>query len=343
MNFYINNSCTDPHFNLALEQYIFDFSGPASFNEHSDELTRGYNYFMLWRNSNSVIVGKNQNTIAEIDSVFVKSNNISVVRRLSGGGAVYHDLGNLNFTFITDADKKNTIDFSSFCKLIQKALFSFGVPAEISGRNDLTVEGKKVSGNAQYIKKGRLMHHGTLLYDCDLDMLSGALNVKDDKLQSKGIKSVRSRVANIRPFMKEDMPVEVFSAELKNFLFNEFNMSEYLLSNDEINKIEKLMEDVYSKRSWNYGSSVPYNIQKKRRIEGCGNIEILIDVGKEGIIDNIAFFGDFFGNDDPAMLAEMLKGYHFEYGELAQVIKDINLMNFFHDITETLFLSLLFE
>ncbi|MCL2214273.1 MAG: lipoate--protein ligase [Treponema sp.] len=330
MNLYIENSCTDPQFNLALEQYIFDF------------LDRKHNYFMLWRNNNSVIVGKNQNTLAEINLPFVKSNNINVVRRLSGGGAVYHDLGNINFTFITGADNEK-IDFSLFCGFIQKALVSFGIPAEISGRNDITIGDSKISGNAQYVKNRRVMHHGTLLYDCDLDMLSGALTVKEDKFESKGIKSVRSRVANIRPFLKEDIPVEKFSAKLGKYLFNELDMNEYNIFNDDICKIEKLKEEIYSKWSWNYGSSPPYNIRKIRRIEGCGNIEILLDVGKEGIINNIVFFGDFFGSSDPAELADALKGHHFEYGEIKGAIKEMDIPLFFYDICAAGFLSLLFE
>jgi len=338
MHYYIENSCTDPYYNLALEQYFFD-----SYERLNKNFPPALNFIILWRNNNSIIVGKNQNTIAEINSSFVKSNNINIVRRLSGGGAVYHDLGNLNFTFITGSDNDSKIDFSSFCNFIKEALVSFGVPAEISGRNDITAGGGKISGNAQYLKNGKVMHHGTLLYDSDLDMLCGALNVKDDKLESKGIKSVKSRVLNIRPFMKENLSIEDFWIKLKNYLFNELDISEYIISCEDNKIIEKLKKEVYSKWSWNYGSSPSYNVRKKRRLEGCGNIEILLDVGKEGVINNITFYGDFFTNDDPCKLAELLKGRHFEYSELSQAVKEIDLTSFFHGISAAGFLVLLFE
>jgi lipoate-protein ligase A len=332
MTFYIESHDTDPSRNLALEQFVFD------------KLDRGSNYCMLWQNYNSVIVGKNQNTSAEINIPFVNARNISVVRRLSGGGAVYHDLGNVNFTFITGIDKENDqVDLTYYCKPVQKALFSFGVPAMISGRNDMEVEEKKISGNAQYIKNGRVMHHGTLLYDSDLDTLSNALNITDDKIESKGIKSVKSRVVNIRPYMKNDMPVKEFFAALKNFLFNSIDMEEYSLTAAEETEVDKIKENVYSQWTWNYGASPPYNIRKVRRIENCGRIEILLEVGKEGVINNICFFGDFFGTDDTGQLAAMLKDHRLEYNELSALLKGVDITRFFHNTNTETFLSLLLE
>ena len=331
MNYYIESRNTDPRRNLALEQFVFD------------SLDRSHRYFMLWQNYNSIIVGKHQNTPAEINASFVNAHNISIVRRLSGGGAVYHDMGNLNYTFITDAGTDNAIDFAAFCLPIQKALVSFGVPAEISGRNDMTVEGKKISGNAQYIREGRVMHHGTLLYDSDLMMLSKALNVTNDKIESKGIKSVKSRVANIRPCMKTDMPISGFWAALKQYMFAAFDMKEYGLSAGEDAEVERLSEQRYSQWSWNYGESPPHNIRKTRRVEGCGRFEILLDVAKGGVINNIAFYGDFLGNDDPALLGEILKGHRLEYRELVDVIKGMDISRYFHNLDTDGFLLLLFE
>ncbi|MDR2476284.1 MAG: lipoate--protein ligase, partial [Treponema sp.] len=254
MHYYIESRNTDPCHNLALEQFVFD------------RLSRSHRYFMLWQNNNSIIVGKHQNTAAEINAAYVNDHNITVVRRLSGGGAVYHDLGNINFTIISDAD--NDIDFATFCKPIQKALISFGVPVEISGRNDMTVEGKKFSGNAQYVKQNRIMHHGTILYDSSLETLSRALRVSGDKIESKGIASVKSRVTNIRPYMRTAMSVEQFWAALKQYLFAAFDLREYSLSPADTAEVQLLRENVYSQWSWNYGASPPCNIHKKRRIEG---------------------------------------------------------------------------
>ena len=331
MTYYIENLNTDPRFNLALEQFVFD------------SLDRDADYLLLWQNDNSIIIGKNQNTSEEINASFVKAHNISVVRRLSGGGAVYHDLGNLNFTFITDANKNDVNNFSYFCEPIQNALVSFGVPVVFSGRNDMTVEGKKISGNAQYIKNGRIMHHGTLLYDSNLDMLSSALNVIDDKIESKGIKSVKSRVANIRPFMKNDMPMKDFWSALKEHLSALLKTENYFLSDTDQTEIEKLKDNVYSQWSWNYGASPPYNVKKTRRIENCGKIEILLDVEKEGVIKNICFFGDFFGTNDIEELAAMLKGRRLEYKELSSILKKIEINSYFHNIDTETFLSLLLE
>ncbi|GHU03113.1 lipoate--protein ligase [Spirochaetia bacterium] len=331
MNYYIESRDTDPCRNLALEQFVFD------------SLDRSHSYFMLWQNHNAIIVGKHQNTQAEINAAYVNSHKISVVRRLSGGGAVYHDLGNLNFTFITDAGNNNAIDFAAFCEPVQKALRSLGVPVEIAGRNDMTVEGKKFSGNAQYLKQGRVMHHGTILYDSDLSVLSQALNVSNDKIESKGIKSARSRVTNIRPFMQTDMPIGDFWAALKGFMFAAFDMKEYTLPPEENAAVDKLKERIYAQWNWNYGASPAYNVRKTRRIEGCGNFEILLDVEKEGLIKSITFYGDFFGNADPAELTAALIGHHLEYGELEKTLHDIDVSRYFHNLGAEEFLSLLLE
>jgi lipoate-protein ligase A len=249
VKYLIESLNTDPMFNLALEQFVFD------------SLDASHSYFMLWQNHNSIIVGKHQNTMAEINAAAVKELGISVVRRLSGGGAVYHDMGNLNYTFISDAGANTTADFTAFYKPIKEALASFGVPVETSGRNDMTVHGKKFSGNAQYLKRGRIMHHGTILYDSNLDMLSKALNVSNDKIESRGIKSARGRVANIRPYMKTDMPIGDVWDALKKYMVETFLMREYVLSAEEIGRVEELKERVYSQWAWNYGASPPHNVR----------------------------------------------------------------------------------
>ena len=331
MIFYIESRITDPCHNLALEQYVFD------------NLDRNNSYFMLWQNHNSVIIGKHQNTQEEINADFVKEKKIKVVRRLSGGGAVYHDLGNLNFTFISDADKAKGIDFSAFCEPIQRALRSFGVPVDISGRNDMTVLGKKFSGNAQYVKQGRIMHHGTILYDSDLEMLSRALKPGDDKIESKSIKSVISRVTNIRPYMKNDMPIFEFWDALKNQLCAGLAMQEWKLNKEDLKAVGELKERVYSQWSWNYGHSPRFTLRRRRRIEGCGNIEILLEVEKGGKIKNIAFYGDFFGNLEPEGLAGLLSGHNLEYNEMKSLLKNVEIHEYFHSLDVNEFLALLLD
>jgi lipoate-protein ligase A len=330
MIYYIESRDTDPSRNLALEQFVFD------------SLDRKHSYFMLWQNHNAIIVGKHQNTTEEINAAFVKEKGIRVVRRLSGGGAVYHDLGNLNFTFITDADRQG-LNFAAFCGPIRNALLSFGVHVEIAGRNDMTVDGKKFSGNAQYIKEGRVMHHGTILYDSDMSILSRALQPGTDKIESRGVKSVQSRVTNIRPYMKTDMGITGFWSALKGFMVSAFDMEEFTLNVEQNAAVGELKERVYSQWSWNYGNSPPYTLRKARRVEGCGKVEILLDLGKKGIINNAAFYGDFFGSRELPELVELLKGRHLEYEELKEALRGTDISQYFHALDTGAFLSLLLE
>ena len=169
---YIDVKSTDPAFNLALEQYVFD------------TLPRDRNWFLLWRNRNAIVIGRHQNTLAEINEAAVREHNVTVVRRLSGGGAVYHDLGNLNFTFIQDASQRGQLDMGLFCRPVAQALQTMGVDAQVNGRNDITIDGQKFSGNSQYVREGRVMHHGTILYDSDLDMVSQVLRADPEKIQA---------------------------------------------------------------------------------------------------------------------------------------------------------------
>ena len=333
-NIFIENTSIDPYYNLAFEQALVDLAATAS-SSHANN-----NYFMLWQNSSAIIVGKHQNTIEEINEAFVKENNIAVVRRLSGGGAVYHDLGNLNFTFIVNADKN--MDFAYFCKPISQALLSFGIPVEIEGRNDMTVNGKKFSGNAQYKKDNLIMHHGTILYDSDLDMLSKALKTPHKAL-SKAIKSRESRVTNIRPFMKIDTDINGFRFMLKEYLCNALDMRELTLEQKFHDAAIELKEKLYSQWEWNYGNSPPHTVRKSRTISGCGKIEVFLDIGREGIIRDIAFLGDFFFHAEPELLKKYFIGQKFEINSIKKQLENIELTHYFSGIENESFYSLLFE
>ena len=330
-NIYIENTSKDPYYNLAFEQAVVAHAATAS---------SANNYFMLWQNRSAIIVGRHQNTIGEINEAFVKENNIDVVRRLSGGGAVYHDLGNLNFSFVVNADQ--TMDFAYFCKPISQALLSFGIPVKIEGRNDMTVNGKKFSGNAQYKKDNIIMHHGTILYDSDLEILSKALKTPH-KTVSKAIKSRESRVTNIRPFMKTDTDINGFCSMLKEYLCNALDMKEIVLEQKFHDAATELKENVYSKWSWNYGSSPPHTLIKNRTMPGCGKIEVFLDIGREGIIRDISFYGDFFFSADPALLKSFFIGQMFEINVIKKQLENIDLTQYFHGIEMESFLSLLFE
>ena len=223
MKFYESESF-DPAWNLALEEYVFE------------KMPQNDSYFIPWQNDNTIVVGKNQNTFEEINETYVKENNITVVRRLSGGGAVYHDLGNLNYTFITDSSN-NEIDFNRFCGLLIGTLNKYGVIAKSSSRNDITIDGRKFSGNAQYIKNGRVMHHGTILFDSDLDVVKKALKVKEKHIESKSQKSIRSEVINLCEVLPKGIALNEFKQSLIEHVFSEEIREELIIDDKDLSEI----------------------------------------------------------------------------------------------------------
>ncbi len=325
---YLESPSTDPHFNLALEQYVFD------------EMDRSEEYFMLWQNANSIIVGKHQNTFAEINRAYVESHDVSVVRRLSGGGAVYHDLGNLNYTVIADNSGDGGFDFATFCRPVVAALNKLGVPAEVSGRNDMTVDGKKFSGNAQYLKHGRIMHHGTILYNADMDAVSKALAPSKDKMAAKGIKSVRSRVTNIQAYMHDPVPLEVFKTLLVETMFEGQEMHRYEWSEADLQRTTEIMNERYGLWDWNYGSSQQFSVVKERRFEGVGKLELHLNLEK-GLITSFDVFGDYFGNGDKEDLKKALVGVRLEADALHAALQGLNVNDYFNNLSQEDFVALL--
>lgn len=316
---YIKNKSNSPYYNLAFEEYVFN------------EMDGEEEYLLLWQNEPSVIIGKHQNTIEEINLDFIKANNINVARRISGGGAVYHDFGNLNFTFIVKKNDKDLFDFKKFTLPVINALKKLGVKAEFNSRNDLAIEGKKFSGNAQYMKKNKLLHHGTLLFDSDLERLAVALNPSKDKIVSKGIKSVRSRVTNISEHLGKNISVLEFKELLLQNLFEDEKIRQYELSEEEIKNVENLMEKKYKTWEWNYGESPKFNIRKSKRFEG-GKVEALIDI-KKGTINSCKFYGDFFGNGDLEEVETKLIGHRYEEQEIRGILSKIDIENYFSNIS----------
>lgn len=312
--YFVNSPVYDPYFNLALEEYLFIGKG----NEDA--------FFMLWQNDNTIVVGRNQNTIEEINQDFVREHNVNVIRRNTGGGAVYHDLGNINFSFIQNNNDISNIDFSIFTKPVIAALEKIGVKAELSGRNDLTIEGKKFSGNSQLIKGNRVLHHGTILFNADLDFIQKALNVKPDKIQSKGIKSVRSRVTNISEYLDQEVSVEEFKQILIENMFKQNELKEYKLTEEDLAAVNKLKEEKFSKWEWNYGKFPQYSIRKDRKF-AYGGITISMEV-KKGHITDFAIQGDFFGNGEIAELEEMLIGVVVNEEAVRAALEDVDLNHY---------------
>ena len=309
----INNTNTNAYFNLAMEEYFLK-------NTNED-------IFLLWQNENSIIVGKNQNTLSEINYDYVKENNIKVVRRLSGGGAVFHDLGNINFTFISCNDNSFS-DFKKFTMPIVEALKELNVHAEFSGRNDLLIDGQKFSGNAQYNYKNKVMHHGTLLFSSEINDLSNALKVKPSKFQGKSVKSVKSRVTNISSHLDKKMTVLEFKDYLMDFINKrDENSHFYELNDKDVESINKLVEEKYSTWEWNFGYSPKYSLYNELKYPG-GNLEFSLDV-HDGLIKDIKFFGDFFGKEDISFIENKLRNVkHNEYS-IKSALEDVDINNYF--------------
>lgn len=284
---------TDPYFNLAAEEYVMD---------HFDR-----DVFMLWRNAPAIIVGRHQNTLAEINVDFVREHDIPVVRRLSGGGAVFHDLGNLNFTFIAKGDPNIHVDFRRFTRPILDALQGLGIDAQFEGRNDLTIDGRKFSGNAEYVHRGRILHHGTLLFSAEMADVAAALRPDPAKFTDKAVKSIRSRVTNISEHLPRPMTVLEFRDLLMRYVMDETpGATLYSFTEDDRRAIEQLRDDKYATWEWNYGHSPPYNYRKRVRTAG-GTIEAALEVD-EGVIRSARFYGDYFTRRDPAEVAAALAG-----------------------------------
>lgn len=291
---------TDPYFNLAAEEYAMNaLDGDC---------------FMLWRNAPAVIVGRHQNTLAEIDANFVRARAIPVVRRLSGGGAVFHDLGNLNYTFIV-ADSRARIDFRRFSQPILDALRDMGVPARFEGRNDLTIDGRKFSGNAEYVHEGRILHHGTLLFSTRMTDVAAALRPDPAKFADKAVKSVRSRVTNISEHLPQPMSVLEFrDCLMEHMMTGTPNAEAYTFTGEDRAAIERLRDTKYATWEWNYGHSPRYNFNKRARTQG-GTVEVTLDV-VDGIIRSAHFYGDYFTLRDPADIKTALVGVPHREDEL---------------------------
>lgn len=331
MKFIDNEGITDPRINLAIEEYALK------------SLDINDTYLLFYINEPSIIIGKNQNTIEEINREYVESNGIHVVRRLSGGGAVYHDLGNLNFSFITKDDGDSFNDFGKFTKPVTDALHKLGVEAELSGRNDITVGGRKISGNAQFSTKGRMFSHGTLMFDSEVEHVVSALNVKMEKIKSKGIKSIRSRVANISEFVEEKITMEDFKALILRHIFDVDSVEDvpqYKLTEEDWENINELSMERYQNWDWNYGKSPSFNIQQSHRFT-AGSLDVRLDV-KKGFIENCKIFGDFFGVGNVSDVENCLIGTRYDRLAIDGAIEGLDINHYFGKITKEDFLKLIY-
>ncbi len=322
-SFYLETGSTDPAYNLSFEEFVLKN------RTHGD-------WLILWQNHNAVIVGRNQNALEEINRDFVAQHSIKVIRRNTGGGAVYHDLGNLNYSFITDDDDSSA---AKFTQPVVKALQALGLDAESSGRNDILVSGKKVSGTAQFRHNGRILHHGTLLFDSKPEMISGSLNPDPTKFQSKSVKSVRSRVGNIRQFLPADMTIQEFWQHLRNNLADTILPVE--LSSEELEKIKTLQAQKYDTWQWNFGSSPKFDTHLRRRFP-AGLLQIDMTI-RHGLIDSIQIHGDFLAVTSLDPLLEALSGCSYQSDAIEDRICKIDLHSCLGGITQEEFLSTIMD
>lgn len=305
----ITQAETDPYFNIATEEFLLRNSPD--------------NLIMLWQNKPSVIVGKHQNTFAEVNLDFVNKNHIPVIRRMSGGGTVYHDLGNINFTMITsESNSEKLIDFRKFTEPIILFLKKLGLEATFEGKNNLKVDGRKISGNSAHVMKNKIMHHGTLLFNTNLKTLENSIKPPKTNITDKAVKSVRASVSNIFNELNGKMPFEEFRYELQLFLINYFNIEMiYPLSNQEKLQIEKLTHAKYRKWEWNYGYSPAYEVSNKATMRG--KLVSTRFIVKNGLIDELDI--SFFENEKLNLKTKkLIIGGRHDKETVSHKLKEIN-------------------
>lgn len=315
---YIEHDNTDPCFNFGAEEY---FMGEKDIGDD--------NLFMFWRTKPTLMIGRFQNTVEEINVAYAEENGLQIVRRNSGGGTIYTDEKTWQFSFIVKNYDKNACGFRHFTEPIVEAMQNAGLRAEFGGRNDLFIEGKKVSGNAQFRRQNAMVHHGSILFATDLEALVKSISVSDDKIVSKGIKSVRERVTRIADHLKEPMDEAAFRDFMVKSILRT-GTSVYRPSSFDIRRIEEIADKKFRTWEWNYGSSPAFNIERKKRF-ASGGITVNLSVSK-GIIDTCKIYGDFFASGDIEAVEKALCGIPYEKSALASLIAEQQLHTAFYSL-----------
>jgi len=314
---YVRNTSTDPHYNMAFDEFCLE-------RLNCDDCV-----FYLWQNRPSVIIGLNQNAYSEVNLNYLKEHDITLARRVTGGGAVYHDLQNLNYTIVGRSEDLER-DYPGYMTYMVNALRSLGVPAEMTGRNDILVDGRKVSGYAKRVYKDRLMVHGTLMFDVDIEELTKALAVPGSKLEAGGIASVRSRVANLKEYLPY-LSVNEFQNALEDMLSNGHADSEIVLTAEQLASVEAEAASCFRTWEWNYGKSPMAAFCSKKKF-ACGTVEARVDV-EHGLITALVFGGDFLGNLPSEELAAALVGLRFARPELLAALEKKPIENYFDGLS----------
>ncbi len=306
---YIENDSRSCFYNHALEEYYM--------NRMDEDI------FILWINSRSILLGRNQNLYKEVNTDYTTRENIDIVRRISGGGTVFNGPGNINFTFITKRKEKNSPiaeGFEKFAEPVIMALQSLGADARFTGRNDILIDGKKFSGNAQYFTRDKILHHGTLLYEIDLSEVPKALISRKEKIKDKAITSVASRVTNIRPYVKKDMDTFEFREYLRDFVMDYHGFSDiYIPTEYEKEEIRMFSDSKYASPEWTYGNCPSFNVENAVKYPfGLVDYEVMVE---KGIIKEINISGDYFGELPIYLLETRLKGIPYRKAELEKALE----------------------
>lgn len=315
---YVENNSQDPYFCFALEYYLMK------------EIDLKQDFFLFWRTTPTIMIGKHQNTLVEINQDYVKEKQIQVVRRITGGGTIYTDPATWQFSFIIKNKLGNNINFAIYTDPVMKALLKLGIHADCSNRNDILIKGRKVSGNAQYIDSNCTLHHGSILFDTKLDELANALTVSEEKIISKGIKSVRERVTTITEHLQEKIDMLAFKELMLHDLLQSTDGS-YELTPKDIKRVNEIADDKFRQWEWNYGRSPKFNMIRSKRFAG-GKVEFNIYVNK-GVIEQCKIYGDFFSQGDIEIVSRSLLGCLYKEENISGALEDIHAAKYFYLIS----------
>ena len=328
---FIEPKSFDPAFHFATEEFCMNhFSGET--------------IWMLWRTKKCIMLGSNQIPGLEIHMEVAKKHDVTIVRRPSGGGTIFTDPGTIQYSVITPYKKgmdtkkiKEEVLATTMLQVINEKL---NLPAKLEGRNDITIEGRKISGLAQHIQKDQLCGHGSLLYDTDLEILTEVLNPDEDKITSKAIRSVRSRVTSLKSYLNPAPSTEEFFEFLKKEWINFYNMKVYTLTESDIEAIHKIRLDKYANENWTYGKTPKFNYHNRVRYE-AGILEVFLEIEK-GIIKECSIKGDFLGLLPIRELEKVLIGLGYHREKMEQVLKNVDTLSYLGGVTVEQFLDVAF-
>ncbi|AKX34088.1 lipoate protein ligase A [Spiroplasma litorale] len=321
--FIYKTECVDPKYNLATEEYL-------TINNKFEEPI-----LFLWQNDNTIVVGRNQNAASEINLQLAEADKVNIIRRNTGGGTVFHDLGNMNFSIIyNDKDNKAVSMFSSMLEPVIETLNKMGVNAKFSGRNDIVLNDKKISGNAMWKYKTRFLQHGTILFNANLDKLSKYLTVDRAKILSKNIASISARVTNINSEIKNKIEIKDFWEELVKTYEKTDSIKHLILNEKDLSEIENIYKNKYLDPKWTFTKNSTFDYANKTRLEGKGSFEVYMNV-EDNLIKKVKIFGDFLGYAGTNELEKKLDGVVYKASEIKKIIDSINIKEVFGENIES--------